>query len=162
MAIIPLKTFRLENGIIGLSGGNVADRYCYFRSDSFQKYLDDNGLTTMAKFDGHVDATVRSCYHAGGHAAYAIMTDGKVDKDCWYDRDSSTDDGWVCCSSEYWTHITEVTWAVVATAEMTSNRHCKRVCLYMKDGKQMKLPEDAVEYLKKFRETSCNKIKIYE
>lgn len=43
------REFRLEDGTLGLAGGNITSRYAYFRSDDFAKWLKENGIQAIRR-----------------------------------------------------------------------------------------------------------------
>lgn len=69
--VIP-KGAILSDGIIGLSGGNIDERYAYFRDSIFQKFLDKFGITAVKNENPN-----QSYLSHNGHAQQ-LITDGNV------------------------------------------------------------------------------------
>lgn len=129
------REFRLQDGTLGLAGGNVRDRYAYFRKASFQKFLDEFGITAVKREDPNQAFTGFAAYSGRGSAEQNVETDGKVD---WHYID---DPG----SREYFespggnpnlyrgeeTHtITDATWVIVETREHYGDNHNYAKILY--------------------------------
>ena len=74
------KGKKLSDGIIGLSGGNIDSRYAYFRDSSFQKFLDDHGISAVKRENPNRVYRLRSAEYGGGKCRSNIYTDGKVEE----------------------------------------------------------------------------------
>ncbi len=72
------REFRLEDGLLGLAGGNVYSRYAYFRKASFQKFLDEFGITAVKREDPNQTFTGFSAYSGWGTATQDVETDGEL------------------------------------------------------------------------------------
>ena len=89
------REFRLADGVLGLAGGNVNDRYAYFRTNEFSQFLRKIGVDSVSKEDPNGD------YCIGGGGDISIKTDGKVRRD-W--------------EQEHWSDykvVSDATWAIV-------------------------------------------------
>lgn len=82
------REFRLEDGTLGLAGGNVHDRYAYFRKANFQRFLDAFGLTAIKREDPNREFSGSSIRSGWGKAYCAVETDGIADPA--YDDDSGS------------------------------------------------------------------------
>jgi hypothetical protein len=97
----PLQTLRkgfvlprgakLTDGVIGLAGGYVDERYAYFRDGGFQKFLDKFGITAVKHEDPNQTFVVRNARYGGGECRSRLRTDGKVDEVSY---DSQRTDRW--------------------------------------------------------------------
>lgn len=74
--VVP-KGVKLLDGTIGLSGGNVDERYAYFREGSFQKFLDDHSITAVKREDPNRVYSVRNIRSGAGTCDSVLLTDGK-------------------------------------------------------------------------------------
>lgn len=97
------RVFKLEDGIIGLSGGDIRDAYAYFRSEKFQNFLNDLGIDAVKHQDPNSDFM--------GYAAYPdayikVKTDGEATSSLERDR---------ICDTAYWETwtISGASWAIV-------------------------------------------------
>ena len=43
------REFKLEDGTLGLAGGNITSRYAYFRSSDFTSWLKENGIQAVRR-----------------------------------------------------------------------------------------------------------------
>ena len=66
------------SGMIGLSGGNVTERYAYFRDAEFQAFLDKFGITAIKRENPNQRFSAPSIYCGGGSASSELWTDGSV------------------------------------------------------------------------------------
>lgn len=129
------REFRLEDGTLGLAGGNVYDRYAYFRKASFQQFLDEFGITAVKREDPNQDFTGFSAYSGAGNAYQNVESDGKI---AWGYEDEPG-------SREYFerpgnnpnlyrgmeTHaVTGATWAIVERKEDYRDNHNYSKILY--------------------------------
>jgi len=113
------REFKLADGVVGLAGGNICDRYAYFRSGEFQSFLDKHGITAVKhespnqEFSGFVSQSGR------GEATITVESDGKVD----YDFESSTE----ATGFAYYT-VSGASWAIVTVQNFYGdNRNYARI-----------------------------------
>lgn len=129
------REFRLEDGLLGLAGGNVYNRYVYFRKASFQAFLDEFGITAVKREDPNQNFSGFSAYSGAGYANQSVETDGKLS---WSYEDEPG-------SREYFeapgnnpnlyrgkeTHrVTGATWAIVERRENYRDNHNYARILY--------------------------------
>lgn len=69
------REFKLADGVLGLAGGNIHDRYTYFRTNEFSQFLHKIGVESVSKIDPN------GSYCIGGDGKISIKTDGKVHRD---------------------------------------------------------------------------------
>lgn len=72
--VLPKGT-RLTDGVIGLSGGYIDDRYTYFRTSDFQEFLSEYKLTQMRKENPNRSYVERQEYKYCEHYT-RVFTDG--------------------------------------------------------------------------------------
>ena len=77
--VIP-KGAKLSEGLLGLAGGYIDERYAYFRDGSFQKFLDNHGISAVKRENPNRSYRLRSAEYGGGKCRSSIYTDGKVEK----------------------------------------------------------------------------------
>lgn len=129
------REFKLQDGTLGLAGGNVYSRYAYFRTADFQKFLDEFGITAVKREDPNQAFTSFCAYSGRGSANQTVETDGKVE---WHYEDEPG-------SCEYFeapganpnlykgkeTHeVSGATWAIVETKEDYGDNHNYAKILY--------------------------------
>ena len=111
MALIDDKEQKRISGIIGLSGGKIDERYGYFRSFEFQKFLDEHNLSAV-KFD-QPNGLFRlvNRYNDAGYVLSDIYTDGKVTtvKIKW--QQGNTEAGYY--ESIEMVSVSDATWTIV-------------------------------------------------
>jgi hypothetical protein len=76
--VICQKEFPLKDGTVGLSGGNVRNRYAYFRTTHFQQFLDDFGVTAVRYIDPNQAYPKLRDYNNTYQCEQRIYTDGEV------------------------------------------------------------------------------------
>ena len=69
---------KLTEGVIGLAGGNILDRYGYFRTIQFQQFLDAHNLTAVKKMEPNRKYVLRNSENREGICMSDIHTDGKI------------------------------------------------------------------------------------
>lgn len=69
---------KLTDGVIGLAGGFVDERYAYFRDGSFQRFLDRFGITAVKHEDPNRLFVVRNARYGGGECTSSLVSDGVV------------------------------------------------------------------------------------
>lgn len=129
------REFKLQDGTLGLAGGNVYSRYAYFRTADFQKFLSEFGITAVKREDPNQVFSSFCAYSGSGSANQTVETDGKVE---WNYEDAPG-------SREYFeapganpnlyegteTHkISGATWAIVETRENYGDNHNYAKILY--------------------------------
>ena len=57
--VIP-KGAKLSEGLLGLAGGYIDERYAYFRDGSFQKFLDNHGISAVKRENPNRSYRLRS------------------------------------------------------------------------------------------------------
>ena len=73
------REFRLEDGTLGLAGGNITSRYAYFRSADFTGWLKENGIQAVRR--QNPNTTYRSCNPVSDVWSHDLIidTDGKAE-----------------------------------------------------------------------------------
>lgn len=97
------RVFKLEDGVVGLSGGDVRCAYAYFRSEKFQNFLDELGIDAIK----HQDPNGEFMGYAAYPDAYIkVKTDGEATSSLEQDR---------ICDTAYWETwtISGASWAIV-------------------------------------------------
>ncbi len=83
------REYSLQDGLLGLSGGNINERYTFFRTEKFQKFLANYELTRFEKSDPNKQYfTYKNNGGTGWYKNYSIYrTDGKIEVD--YEKNTS-------------------------------------------------------------------------
>lgn len=73
------REFKLEDGTLGLAGGNITSRYAYFRSDDFTSWLKENCIQAIRRQDPN--STYRSSNPVSDYWSHELIidTDGKTE-----------------------------------------------------------------------------------
>ena len=123
------------SGIIGLSGGNVTERYAYFRDAEFQAFLEKFKITAVRHENPNQRFSAPSIYCGGGDAYQKVWSDGQIDwdyKDAEWWRKACEEPG--CNPNLYvgtsYHSVTGGTWAVVETYCNYGNRRNYARILY--------------------------------
>ncbi len=74
-------------GLLGLSGGYVDSRYAYFREASFQKLMNEAGVTAINHENPNRVYSGRSVRSGWGTGTFKIETDGKIVRDDFEEPD---------------------------------------------------------------------------
>lgn len=82
---------KLTDGVIGLAGGYVDERYAYFRDASFQRFLNKFGITAVKHEDPNRTFVVRNARYGGGECRSNLVSDGIMTEICY---DSGRTEGW--------------------------------------------------------------------
>ena len=69
------------SGIICLSDGKIDQRFAYFRSFGFQKFLDDNNLSGVRFMEPNKRFTLIQMHNRDGYICSGIYTDGCMTRD---------------------------------------------------------------------------------
>ena len=113
------REFKLADGVVGLAGGNIYDRYVYFRSRDFQDFLEKHGITAVKHENPNQEFSGFSSCSGRGEATITVESDGKVD----YDFESSSD----ATGFAYYT-VSGATWAIVTVSNYYGdNRNYARI-----------------------------------
>lgn len=73
------REFPLRDGVVGLSGGNVKQRYAYFRDVEFVQFLQNYRITTMKRADPDGVYSAPQGHVAGHDIVSHLYADGKVE-----------------------------------------------------------------------------------
>lgn len=73
------REFKLEDGVLGLAGGNITSRYAYFRSDDFAQWLKENDIQAVRRQDPN--STYRSSNPVSDYWSHNLVidTDGETE-----------------------------------------------------------------------------------
>lgn len=153
------KTFPLEDGTLGMSGGRIDNRYVYFRNKKFQDFLEENHFQSInPKFIGDWNGRLRHANCSSGTASYCIFTDGKLEHISsenapWVEKGSLTS----CYDSIESFEIKDAKWAVVGTCTHYKNKHNLSVVLHVQKSvtlSKITFPEEMKLYLERFNSIS--------
>ena len=132
------KVFPLQDGTLGLSGGNINGRYAYFRSTEFQNWLDDMGITAIQRLESpdfeYIGHHASCC--GAGTADYYIATDGEevISEPYWSAEWLKDYDGWCADDSKTRYVYKNCTWVLVASSCHYRDNHNHAVILYVPKG----------------------------
>ena len=128
------KGVKLSAGLIGLSGGNIDNRYAYFRDASFQQFLDRFGITAVKQQNPNTLYTVRNAMYGGGRCRSNIQSDGKIvklDYDLGRTKQWEKENPGTCASEVDITYqVTGATWAILSQTQHEGDRHNHSRILY--------------------------------
>lgn len=115
------KEFRLQDGLVGCSGGDVRNAYAYFRKQEFQNFMDELGIDAVRHEDPN--EILVTGYSAYPNAYVRVKTDGGVEELPM--RQDSVYDG-------YWQEfkVCDATWLVVHAHNYCRDRRNDNVTLY--------------------------------
>ena len=125
------KEIKLQDGLLGLSGGNVTERYVYFRTKEFQNFLSEHGITAVKHTDPN--GVYEEDFHRSGWGTrkIKIYTNGKKEEErIGGDFDAQTDVGNACHSDQYETKVTNATWVLVDSHIDYRDSHSSSRILY--------------------------------
>ena len=150
--IIPKHRRNLPiSGMLGLSGGNVTERYAYFRDAEFQAFLDKFGITAIKRENPNRDYTWPAIYCGGGDASSVLWTDGSV-------QETYKDDEWFLealkepgANQNLYHGTTRYTvsgakWTVMSTAMEYGDRHNTARILYTEVRDVTTLEDDLIKH----------------
>lgn len=130
--VVPKGT-RLSDGLIGLAGGNIDNRYAYFRDGSFQKFLEDHGISAVKHEDPNQIFSIRNARYGGGECSSYLLTDGNISEERY---DSGRTERWEESSAgttsayegnEY-LKVTGASWAIHKQSQHEGDSHnCFRI-----------------------------------
>lgn len=156
------KSFPLEDGTLGLSGGRIDDRYAYFRTKVFQDFLEENRFQSInPKFMGIWSGKLKHANCSKGTASYCIFTDGKLEHISsenapWVAKNNITPFSSIFDSIESF-EIKDAKWAVVGTSVHYKHQHNLSIVLHVQKSvtlSEMTFPEEMKSYLKGFNSLS--------
>ncbi len=75
---------KLSDGVIGLAGGYIDERYAYFRDSSFENFLKEHGISAVKHKDPNGLFYIRNARYGGGECESLLLTDGNK-ADAGYD-----------------------------------------------------------------------------
>ena len=129
------REFKLADGTLGLAGGNICSRYAYFRSEEFQEFLRQFGITAVKKEDPNRDFFLRNALYGGGSCRTKVYTDGSIDEP--YETDYGRSWEWqrdcpgTCASEVEKTQVVSgATWTIVEKKQDERDRHNSSCILY--------------------------------
>lgn len=108
------KGSMVSNGMIGLSGGQIDNRYAYFRDDKFQEILKEFGFTGIKFMDPNQEYHIREAYNVNEFSHGSVITDGNHIS---IPSNSGKSDYWEQIDSSWYEQditilVTDATWAV--------------------------------------------------
>lgn len=132
--VIPKGT-KLCDGLLGLAGGYIDERYAYFRDGNFQKFLNKFGITAVKHEDPNQKFSGFSNYSGWGTASQEVFSDGNIEwdyEDAPGSREYFEQPG--CNPNLYsgttYHTVTNATWAIVETRENYRDNHNYARILY--------------------------------
>jgi len=155
--IIEKKFNGIISGEVGLSTGNILDRYCYFRSSSLVEFLRKNGITAIE--NGIPEKIiVDNAFCGAGSKSYAIVTDGDLSRIDFTQEDWVKDyDGISCDDSQSTFQLNNATFCIVAKHYHYKDTHNDATILYVPKGGKLPLISDEIkERLKKLTSNGCS------
>ena len=108
------REFHLRDGIIGLAGGDVRNRYAYFRTNEFSAFLKKIGVDSVKREDPNGEFTV------GGNGRISIKTDGEASTNwnsSWSDHKIVTNATWAVVTKTYNNGFNQVHSTILYTLE---------------------------------------------
>ncbi len=129
--VVP-KGSKLSDGLLGLAGGYIDERYAYFRDGSFQKFLEEHGISAVKHEDPNQTFSIRNARYGGGECYSHLLTDGKVEQQ---EYSSGRTESWeescpgTCAyeGNEY-LKVTGATWAIHKQTQHEGDSHnCFRI-----------------------------------
>lgn len=112
------REFKLQDGILGLSGGRVTERYAYFRKQKFQDFLDKFGITAVKREDPNQTFKGFTAWDGWGEAHYHVDTDGTATREDYRDY-INVENGNYTGSANI--AVSNATWAIVSTDDYYGN-----------------------------------------
>ena len=118
------REFKLADGIVGLAGGNICDRYAYFRSNEFQDFLNKHGITAVKHEDPNQKFSGFVSWSGRGEATITVESDGEVD----HDFESNYSEGVELATGYSHFTVSGATWAIVTVNNFYGdNRNYARI-----------------------------------
>lgn len=127
------REFYLRDGLVGLSGGHVANRYAYFRDAHFQERLDKLGITAIKRENPNQEFSGRCEHTRLGSASFRVQTDGRMEVamtdigEFVSDLDNPLEMEW---KQHKLVRVTHANWAVVHRHIHTVSENTDAVLLY--------------------------------
>lgn len=126
------KGEKLKNGLIGLAGGNIKERYAYFRNDAFQMFLESHGITAVQHEDPNQLYVLRNSFHGAGSCSSEILTDGVLER-IQYDSGESSEwakEGSSAFAVQEHFQVKRATWVLFKQTQNEYNSRNHSVILY--------------------------------
>ena len=128
------KGSKLSDGMLGLAGGNIDSRYAYFRDGSFQKFLEDRGISAVKHEDPNRLYSVRNARYGGGECYSYLLTDGTVEEE---EFSSGRTDSWAescpgtgAYEGEQTLKVSGATWVIHKQVQSEGDKHNSFALLY--------------------------------
>ena len=144
------KGSKLSDGLLGLAGGYIDERYAYFRDGNFQKFLNKFGITAVKHEDPNQKFSGFSNYSGWGTASQDVFSDGNIEwdyEDAPGSREYFEQPG--CNPNLYsgttYHTVTNATWAIVETRENYRDNHNYARILYTTVRNVMDLEDSLME-----------------
>ena len=153
------KGVTFGNGLLGLAGGYVDQRYAYFRDSSFQDFLDKFGLTAVKCENPNQKFSGFSARTGLGIAYQDVFTDGNV---TWNYEDTGSREAFEApganpnlYTGREFHSVSDGTWAIVETSCHYGDSHNFARILYTEVKNVIELEDSLManeaiaEYVKK-------------
>lgn len=129
--VVP-KGYKLSDGLLGLAGGYIDERYAYFRDASFQKFLEDHGISAVKHEDPNQTFSIRNARYGGGECYSYLLTDGEVIEEGYSSgRTESWEEscpGTCAYEGNEYLKVTGATWTIhKQTQHEGDNHNCFRI-----------------------------------
>lgn len=129
--VVP-KGSKLSDGLLGLAGGYIDERYAYFRDGSFQKFLEEHGISAVKHEDPNQTFSIRNARYGGGECYSHLITDGKVEQQGYnLGRTESWEEscpGTCAYEGNEYLKVTGSTWTIHKQTQHEGNSHnCFRI-----------------------------------
>ena len=128
------REFKLADGRLGLAGGNINERYAYFRSAKFQSFLSEHGITAVKKENPNQEYNLRNAHYGGGRCEMSIRTDGQMTEiafDGGRTSEWQSQPGYTCAYEGWATvKVTGATYVIVDKVQHEHDSHNGSSILY--------------------------------
>lgn len=129
---------KLENGLLGLAGGNVDERYAFFRDEDFQNFLEDHGISAVQHENPNKVFRVRNARYGGGNCHSELYSDGTVTRLSYSDGKTADwerqSPGTSCFEVNEDFEVTAATWVLHTQSQHEGNSHnCFRILYTLED-----------------------------
>ena len=126
------KGTKLSDGLLGLAGGYIDERYAYFRDGSFQKFLEEHGISAVKHENPNQTFSIRNARYGGGECYSYLLTDGKVEEEGYSSgRTESWEEscpGTCAYEGNEYLKVTGATWAIHKQTQHEGDSHnCFRI-----------------------------------
>lgn len=147
------KEFDLVDGLVGLSGGHIDNRYAYFRHEEFQHRLDALGITAIKRENPNQAFTGESACTPQGTAFFKVYTDGQM-KVVYQEEADDAQLADNLNKSNFWQstktyQVSAANWAVVRKLVDKGETHTDACLLYSLT------PKDSLRMLEVLRQEGC-------